>query len=65
MTKDEKLNSIIDEYRNSWLTLYDAFNKAYMAGKLEIAIKYQGDIDNQIDKVNSILDTLKELKNGK
>ena len=65
MTKDEKLNNIIESYWHSNLTRDQALGKAYMEGSLEILAKYQIDIDNQIDKVNNVLDTLKELKNGK
>ena len=66
MTKDEKLNNIIESYWHSNLTLYQALEKAYMEGSLEITAKYQIDIDNQIDKVNSVLETLQEIKtNGK
>ena len=66
MTKDEKLNNIIESYWHSNLTLYQALGLAYTYGGLEVMAKYQIDIDNQIDKVNSVLETLQEIKtNGK
>ena len=66
MTKDEKLNSIIKEYYDSDLTLYEALDKAYITGRIQVLAKYVIDIDNQIDKVNSVLETLQEIKtNGK
>ena len=66
MTKDEKLNSIIESYWHSDLTLYEALDKAYMEGSLIVAVKYQKDINNRIDEMNEILETLQEIKtNGK
>ena len=65
MTKDEKLNSIIKEYWHSDLTLYEALDKAYITGRLQVVAKYQIDIDNQIDKINSVLETIHEIANGK
>ena len=66
MTKKQKLNKIFQDFLHTdSLTLYEALDKAYTYGGLEITAKYQIDIDNQIDKVNNVLDTLKEIKNGK
>ena len=65
MTKEEKLNSIIKEYWHSDLTLYEALDKAYITGRLQVVAKYQIDIDNQIDKINSVLETIHEIANGK
>ena len=65
MTRDEKLNNIIEAYNTSELSLYDALDIAYIAGKLKMATKYQIDIDNQIGEVNKVLETIQELKNGK
>ena len=65
MTKDEKLNNIIESYWHSNLTLYQALGLAYTYGGLEKIAKYQIDIDNQIGKVNNVLDKIQEIANGK
>ena len=66
MTKDEKLNNIIESYWHSNLTIYEALDKAYMEGSLIVAVKYQNDINDRIDQMNEILGTLQEIKtNGK
>ena len=65
MTKDQKLNSIIESYWHSNLTLYQALDKAYMEGSLEILAKYQNEIDNHLGTMNNVLDKIQEIANGK
>ena len=66
MTKKQKLSEIRFAYLTHNLTLYEALDNAWSEGWLEVMAKYQIDIDNQIDKVNNVLETLQEIKtNGK
>ena len=66
MTKKQKLNKIIEAYWHSKLTLYEALDKAHSYGRLEIVAEFQIDINDRIDQMNEILDTVQEIKtNGK
>ena len=65
MTKKQKLSEIRFAYLTHNLTLYEALDNAWSEGWLEVVVKYQIDLNNQTNKINKVLETIKELKNGK